>query len=58
MKTKIGAPSRVDQRMIYKIKELRTQNKTQEEIAVEIGVSQGTVSVILRSQGLGGKLRL
>jgi transcriptional regulator with XRE-family HTH domain len=58
MKTKIGAPSRVDQRMIHKIKELRSQNMTQEEIACDVGVAQGTVSVVLRAQGLGGKLRL
>jgi transcriptional regulator with XRE-family HTH domain len=44
--------------MIHKIKELRSQNMTQEEIACDVGVAQGTVSVVLRAQGLGGKLRL
>jgi transcriptional regulator with XRE-family HTH domain len=51
-------PKKIDQRMIHKIKELRSQNMTQEEIACDVGVAQGTVSVVLRAQGLGGKLRL
>lgn len=42
--------------MIYKAKALRAQGKTQAEIAVVLGVSQGTVSVILRRSGLGGHL--
>jgi hypothetical protein len=47
---------KVDQRMIHKIKELRAQQKTQDEIAVEVGIAQGTVSLVLRSHGLGGPL--
>ena len=46
----------VDERLIAKAKELRAQGMMQEEIAVELGVVQGTVSVILRQHGLGGKL--
>jgi orotate phosphoribosyltransferase-like protein len=45
-----------DERLIAKAKELRAQGMTQEEIAVELGVVQSTVSIILRQQGLGGKL--
>jgi transcriptional regulator with XRE-family HTH domain len=48
---------KINQRMIYRIKELRAQQKTQEEIAIEIGVAQGTVSIILRQEGLGGHLK-
>jgi transcriptional regulator with XRE-family HTH domain len=47
---------KVNQRMIHRIKELRAQGKTQEEIAIEVGITQGTVSVILRTHGLGGHL--
>ena len=47
---------KVDGRLIQSAKALRADGKTQEEIGVELGVSQGTVSVILRSEGLGGKL--
>ena len=46
----------VDERLIAKAKELRAQGMTQEEIAVELGVIQGTVSVILRSPASGGSL--
>ena len=46
----------VDQRLIFEALALRRQGKTQEEIAVELGVAQGTVSVILRQHGLGGRL--
>jgi predicted transcriptional regulator len=46
----------VDERLIAKAKALRKQGRTQEEIAVELGVTQGTISVILRQHGLGGKL--
>jgi len=45
-----------DERLIAKAKELRAQGMTQEEIAVELGVVQSTISIILRHQGLGGKL--
>lgn len=47
---------RVDQRMIYEVKALRAKGRTQEEIACEVGVSQGTVSIILRTSGMGGQL--
>ena len=46
----------VDERLIAKAKALRKRGKTHEEIAVELGVTQGTISVILRQHGLGGKL--
>ena len=46
----------VDERLITKAKALRKRGKTQEEIAVELGVVQGTISTILRQHGLGGKL--
>ena len=46
----------VDERLIAKAKELRAQGRKQEEIAVELGVTQGTISVILRQHGLGGRL--
>ena len=34
----------VDERLITKAKALRKRGKTQEEIAVELGVVQGTIS--------------
>jgi predicted transcriptional regulator len=46
----------VDELLIAKAVALRKQGRTQEEIAVELGVVQGTVSTILRQRGLGGKL--
>ena len=46
----------VDERLIAKAKALRAQGMTQEEIAVDLGVTQSTISVILRQHGLGGKL--
>ena len=45
----------VDERLIAKAMALRKQGRTQEEIAVELGVVQGTVSTILRQHGLGGR---
>jgi hypothetical protein len=51
-----GPAPKIDQRMIHRIKELRAQKKTQEEIAVEVGIAQGTVSLVLRAQGMGGQL--
>jgi transcriptional regulator len=48
----------VDERLIAKALALRKQGRTQEEIAVELGGVQGTVSVILRQHGLGGRLAL
>lgn len=41
---------------VNRIKELRRKGLTQMEIAVEMGVAQGTVSVVLRNEGMGGKL--
>jgi orotate phosphoribosyltransferase-like protein len=46
----------VDERLIAKAKALRAQGMTQEEIAVELGVVQSTISTMLRQHGLGGKL--
>jgi predicted transcriptional regulator len=46
----------VDERLIAKAKARRKRGKTQEEIAVELGVVQGTISTILRQHDLGGKL--
>ena len=45
-----------DQLLVAKVKALRKEGKTQNEIAVEVGVTQGTISVILRQSGLGGHL--
>jgi transcriptional regulator len=47
---------KIDQRMIHRIKELREQGKKQDEIAAEVGLTQGSVSFILRAHGLGGWL--
>lgn len=46
----------VDGHMIFKAKELRKQGMLQTEIAYELGITQGTVSLILRREGLSGKL--
>jgi predicted transcriptional regulator len=46
----------VDERLIARAMALRKQGRTQEEIAVEVGLVQSTVSTILRQHGLGGKL--
>ena len=46
----------VDSRLMMRAVALRKQGMTQTEIACELGVVQGTISVILRQQGLGGKL--
>lgn len=50
-----GAPI-VDQRLIHDAIALRQQGWTQMEIAVELKVSQGTISMILRAHGWGGQL--
>jgi transcriptional regulator with XRE-family HTH domain len=47
---KVNAP------LIEKAKALRARGKTQEEIAGELGVVQGTISRILRQAQLGGRL--
>src|SRR4029077_7499870 len=52
----VSKAAKVDQSMIHRIKELRNQQKTQAEIAAEVGVAQGTVSLILRTLDLGGPL--
>lgn len=39
-----------------KVKALRDQGKTQEQIAVELRIVQSTVSIILRQVGRGGRL--
>ena len=46
----------VDQRLIHDVIALRKQGRTQMEIAVEVGIAQGTVSIILRAHGWGGYL--
>jgi predicted transcriptional regulator len=45
-----------DEHFIAKVIVLRKQHMTQEAIAAELGVTQGTVSIILRKQGLGGHM--
>jgi transcriptional regulator with XRE-family HTH domain len=57
MKHAPGPPLKVNSRMIHRIKQLRAQGKTQEEIAAEVGLAQGSVSIVLRAQGLGGPLK-
>jgi transcriptional regulator len=42
--------------VICSVMELRKQGLTQMAIAAELRLAQGTVSVILREQGMGGKL--
>lgn len=39
-----------------KVKALRDEGKTQEQIAAELRIAQSTVSFILRRSGLGGRL--
>jgi|HubBroStandDraft_3_1064219.scaffolds.fasta_scaffold526758_2 orotate phosphoribosyltransferase-like protein len=46
----------VDARLAEKVKALRDEGKTQEQIATELRIAQSTVSVILRRSGLGGRL--
>ena len=46
----------VDQRLIREALALRKQGMTQTEIAVELGITQGTVSIILRANNEGGHL--
>ena len=50
------APKPIDGRLISRVLALRGEGKPQVAIAVECGVSQGTVSVILRRRGQGGRL--
>jgi len=51
-----GRPRTIDQRLVYEAVALRKQGKTQEEIATELGIVQGTVSTVLRAHGWGGPL--
>jgi DNA-binding NarL/FixJ family response regulator len=46
----------VDRQLAEKVKALRNEGKTQEQIAVELRIGQSTVSVILQRDGLGGHL--
>lgn len=48
--------AKVDGRLMHRAVELRKQGMTQEAIAVELGVAQGTISIILRQLGLGGAM--
>ncbi len=45
-----------DERLIAQIKAMRQRGMMQGEIAAEVGLSQGTVSYLLRRNGLGGRL--
>jgi predicted transcriptional regulator len=53
---KRGGAKPVDGRTIMQAVALRKQGWTQTAIAVELGLAQGTISIILREQGMGGKL--
>jgi predicted transcriptional regulator len=46
----------VDARLAKKVKALREEGKTQDQIAAELRIVQSTVSAILRRAGLGGRL--
>jgi orotate phosphoribosyltransferase-like protein len=46
----------IEGRTILRAIELRKQGLTQMEIAVELALAQGTISVMLREHGMGGKL--
>jgi hypothetical protein len=46
----------VDAQLAEKVKALRNEGKTQDQIAVELRIVQSTVSAILRRDGLGGHL--
>jgi transcriptional regulator len=46
----------VDAQLAEKVKRLRGEGKTQEQIAAELRIVQSTVSIILRRSGLGGRL--
>ena len=54
--TRRGIAAKVDGRMVHQIKELRAQGLTQAAIGVEVGITQGTVSNVLRQYGLAGPL--
>ena len=42
-------------KLAEKVKALREQGMTQDQIAVELRIVQSTVSAILRQSGLGGR---
>ena len=46
----------VDARLAEKVKAMREEGKTQEQIGIELRIAQSTVSTILRRGGLGGRL--
>jgi transcriptional regulator len=46
----------VDAQLAEKVKALRNEGKTQDQIAVELRIVQSTVSAILRRDGLGGPI--
>jgi DNA invertase Pin-like site-specific DNA recombinase len=46
----------VDARLAEKVKALREEGGTQAQIAAELRIAQSTVSIILRRDGLGGRL--
>jgi Homeodomain-like domain len=52
----MGGGKSVDAQLAEKVKALRDEGKTQEQIAAELRIVQSTVSVILRRGGLGGRL--
>ena len=45
----------IDAQLAEKVKALRDEGKTQEQIAAELRIVQSTVSKILRQYGLGGR---
>jgi hypothetical protein len=53
---KRGGAKPIDGRTIMQAVALRKQGLTQAAIAVELGLTQGTISLILREQNMGGRL--
>ena len=45
-----------DPQLAEKVMALRSEGKTQDQLAVELRIVQSTVSAILRRGGLGGRL--
>lgn len=56
MTTKLQRKFGSRQALAHRIMELRKKGMTQAEIACEVRVAQGTVSLILREFGMGGYL--
>ena len=46
----------IDAQLAEKVRALRNEGKTQDQIAVELRIVQSTVSAILRRDGLGGPI--